>query len=83
MPLFEYEYTDEHGQLQVVEELYKSVEVAPDTITVSDGDAIYTAKRKAMSLPGSAAHNWSRGRADADLPPVNAPPSVWDNHKPR
>lgn len=73
MPLIEYTYTDEDGCSQVVERLYRRIDEAPDYIFVPEGEVVYAAKRKQISLTSNQSTNWSVGRAGSDLPPEKAP----------
>lgn len=80
MPLRVYKYEDEDGLTHYVEELVRGE--PPQTITVTIGDASYTANlvpvgQRMAGAHGSMASNWAAGREDADLPPIN-----WDGQTP-
>ena len=60
MPIHEYRYTNYEGQTKTVERLFKMGK-APKTITVEEGDEVYTAER-IMSAPANTTSLW---RADS------------------
>lgn len=66
---YEYVYRDEDGKEHVVERVYR-IGQAPATITIEDGDAVYTAELIISGGAGPMKTNWGIG-AHSDLPPEN------------
>lgn len=66
---YEYRYVDENNEEHVVERQYR-IGQAPQTITVTDGDAVYLAELMISGGAGPMKTNWGIG-AHSDLPPEN------------